>query len=78
MSETKNTFLLLQAGDLFSTWIIYHLKNKVKNCSIIDMGRALDVLALDENLAFAEEDQKLGNLIFSDFKKQDWIKFKKQ
>lgn len=75
-SKNEDCVVLLQAGDLFSTWIIYHLRNRVKNCSIIDMGRALDALVSTEHLVFSKKDQELGSSIFKDFNKQDWIRYK--
>lgn len=50
-SEKK--IVLIQAGDLFATWLVYNLatSKNVKNCSVIDMGRSLDFYCPNRELS---------------------------
>lgn len=54
-NHQKDTVYLLQCGELFSSWLILNLYNKLDNAFILDMGRAMDY-NLDKN--YDIEDQK--------------------
>lgn len=45
--------ILLQAGDLLATWLVYNLavEKQVQNCSVIDMGRSLDFYCPNRTLS---------------------------
>lgn len=69
-SNNYRKVFLIQAGELFATWLVYHLRKNVSNhvCSFVDMGRALDMFC--PNRTFHEDIRKFG---FYDFKKQLWM-----
>ncbi len=62
---------LIQAGELFATWLVYHLRYKTKNdqCSFIDIGRAIDAFCPTRKVS--QEMKKTG--VFTDFKHQLWM-----
>lgn len=68
--------VLFQAGEPFSTWLIYKLSKdyKVENCSMIDMGRALDYFC--PNRKMIESDKKKCEGLYQDFNNQRWMNLK--
>lgn len=67
-NKDEKTIFIFQAGDLFSTWLIYHMSQKMifKNCSLIDMGRSVDIFCANRTLC--EQDKN----ILPDFFNQKW------
>ena len=61
--DSKQKIMLFQAGDLFSTWLIYNMvqSKKINNCSLIDMGRSLDMYC--PNRTLTENDAKFAKKI---------------
>jgi hypothetical protein len=78
LNELKNliendTVFIIQAGDIFSTWIIYHLSYfSNKNCSFIDMGRSLDYFC--PNKKMSKKDEEIYPLDLNNFYHQPWLK----
>jgi hypothetical protein len=62
--------VLIQAGELFSSWLVYNLRFKTTNqeCSFIDMGRSLDKFC--PNRIYSDDIKKFD---LSDFKNQAWM-----
>ena len=77
LNEMKNliendTVFIIQAGDIFSTWIIYHLSSfSNKNCSFIDMGRSLDYFC--PNRKMSKKDEEIYPLNLNSFYHQPWF-----
>jgi hypothetical protein len=63
-------YVLIQAGELFSAWLVYNLRFKTTNqeCSFIDMGRSIDKFCPNRTYT---GDVKKFNLV--DFKQQLWM-----
>ena len=63
-------YVLIQAGELFSTWLIYNLRIKTTNndCSFIDMGRSIDKFCPNRTY-----DGDIKKFNFIDFKQQAWM-----
>lgn len=62
--------VLIQAGELFSAWLVYNLRFKTTNqeCSFIDMGRSIDKFC--PNRTYSDDIKKFN---FIDFKDQIWM-----
>ena len=68
-----NTVFLFQAGDILSTWLIHKLSSyRVKTCSLIDMGRALDYYCSNKYLN--KKDSELYPLPLDNFYDQPWLR----
>ena len=65
--------VLIQAGELFSAWLVYNLRFKTTNqeCSFIDMGRSLDKFCPNRTYTGA-----IKKFDLHDFKNQTWMKKK--
>lgn len=70
-NNSNKKVILFQAGEVFSLWLIYNLSHvlRVKNCSLIDMGRSLDFYC--PNREFKKENIIEG--VSCDFKCQKWM-----
>ena len=76
INDGKKNIVLFQAGEPYSTWLIYKLsfELKIKNCSLIDMGRALDYFC--PNRKMIESDKKKSEGLLHDFSNQRWMNLK--
>ena len=66
--------VLIQAGELFSAWLVYNLRFKTTNqeCSFIDMGRSLDKFCPSRTYTGA-----IRKFVISDFKNPYWMRKKR-
>lgn len=71
--DDEEVIFIFQAGELFSTWLIYNLsKLNIKKFSFIDMGRSLDYFC--PNKKMIKKDENIYPLKLRNFYNQIWLK----